>query len=104
MQVPSSTSTPPPDPVSYLFSDSASVALASGACPAVAAPGCYLPTQPGEFAGFRGLAKGGCWKLWVADWADRDVGVIARWTVHSNNVPIVATRETSWGGLKTIYR
>jgi len=99
-----STSTPPPEPASYFLSDSAGVPLGVGSCPGVAIPGCYLPSTPGAFGGFSGLAKGGCWRLLVADHADRDVGEITYWAVFTNNVPIVATRAASWGRLKTIYR
>ena len=99
-----STSTPPPEPESYFLSDSATATLGIGTCPGAAVTGCYLPSTPGAFGGFSGLAKGACWRLSVADHADRDVGVITYWAVYTNNVPIVATRAASWGRLKTIYR
>jgi len=100
----SALSTPPPEPATYFFSDSASVPLGDGSCPSLAGPGCYLPTSPGAFAGFRGHLLGGCWRLSVADWAESDVGMIDHWAVWMAVTPEVATRATSWGRLKTIYR
>jgi len=100
----SESSLPPPGTATYFFSDSSATALAEDACPTLAGGGCYRPTVPGAFAGFRGLLVGGCWRLRVADWAESDVGVIDYWAVWTRVQPEVAARPTSWGGVKAIYR
>lgn len=99
------TTTPPPAPVSYKFSDDAVAAIAEGACPNPAPSGCYKPqTSGGTMSAFDGLLKGGCFRLSVGDWAGLDVGTVSQWSVHTTNEYPVPTAKTTWGAVKTMYR
>ena len=98
------TTTPPPAPVPYLFSDAAVAPIGDGICPTVAPSGCYKPSPGGALVGFNGHLKGGCWRLLASDWAGGDLGTISYWAVWEQNQAPVPARLASWGKLKTLYR
>lgn len=91
-------------PATYYFSDEAVGPIAEGVCPSLTPAGCYRPTTGSEFAIFRGLAKGGCWRLRVADWVGGEVGTIVSWAVHVRNQRPVPVTAASWGQIKGVYR
>jgi hypothetical protein len=91
-------------PATYFFSDEAPGPIAEGVCPTLTPAGCYKPATGGAFADFRGLYKGGCWRLRIADWAAGDVGTIVSWAVHVRNQHPVPVTAASWGLVKSVYR
>ncbi len=91
----------------YMFSDDALNPLAVGAnCTATLAGGCYKQSDVGgsPFSIWRGLPKGGCWYLRVADNAGADTGAISGWAIYVRNQRPVPVSDTSWGQVKNIYR
>lgn len=91
-------------PATYIFSDEALNRIGEGTCPSLTTAGCYKPSVGSEFAVFRGLNKGGCWRLRAADWAAGDVGTITTWAVHVRNQRPVPVTAASWGKVKSVYR
>lgn len=85
-----------------LYSDEALAQLAETTCPNPAPPGCYKPFEPLDV--FRGLRKGGCFYLGVADLAAADIGLIYEWSVHVRNQRPVPTVPVTMGQIKSIYR
>ncbi|MGH7724137.1 MAG: hypothetical protein ACREOU_01785 [Candidatus Eiseniibacteriota bacterium] len=85
-----------------LYSDEALAKPADGVCVNPIAPGCYKPSTALEV--FRGLRKGGCWYLAVADNAGADTGAIYEWSVHVRNQRPVPAVPATMGKIKSIYR
>ena len=90
-------------PAAYLFSDAAATKIADGVNPTLTPAGCYQPTI-GAMSGFANLRKGGCFKLFAADYEGADLGTIEEVHIHSLNSQNVPTRAVSWGRIKSIYR
>jgi hypothetical protein len=91
----------------YLFSDDALLPLGVGAnCTVALAGGCFKQSDQGggSFSIWRGLPKGGCWYLRVADNAGADIGAISGWAIYVRNQRPVAATDKSWGQVKNIYR
>ena len=91
-------------PARYFFSDEALNMIGEGVCPTLTPGGCYKPSVGSSFSVFRGLNKGGCWRLRAADWAAGDVGTIPTWAVHVRNQRPVPATAASWGQVKSVYR
>jgi hypothetical protein len=91
-------------PATYRFSDEAVAPIAEGTCPTLTPAGCYKPSTGSTFAIFRGLNKGGCWRLRAADYAAGDVGTITTWAVNVRNQTPVPVTAASWGQIKSTYR
>jgi hypothetical protein len=98
------TTSPPPAPVSYKFSDDATGTIAEGTCPNPVPSGCYKPQTGGSMSVFDGLLKGGCFRLSVSDWAGADVGTVSQWAVWTTNEYPVSAAPRTWGAVKTMYR
>jgi subtilisin-like proprotein convertase family protein len=88
----------------YYFSDDALAPMGEGVCAAAIAAGCYKPATGNSMAVFRGLAKGGCFRLSVSDNAAADVGTVCSWSIHTRNTGPVDALTNTWGKLKAIYR
>jgi len=88
----------------YYFSDDAVAPMAEGTCATAIASGCYKPASGNSMAVFRGLAKGGCFRLSVSDNASADIGTVCSWSIHTRNTGPVEALTSSWGKLKAIYR
>jgi len=88
----------------YYFSDDALGPMAEGTCATLIPGGCYKPASGNSMAVFRGLAKGGCFRLSVSDNAAADVGTVCSWSIHTRNTGPVETLTGTWGKLKAIYR
>ena len=91
----------------YLFSDDALNPLGVGAgCTTSLAGGCFKQSDQGggSFSIWRGLPKGGCWYIRVADNAAADLGAVLGWAIYVRNQRPVPVTDTSWGQVKNIYR
>ena len=86
----------------YSFADDAVTRIADGTNPPLIPAGCYLPSS-GTLSAFSGLRKGGCFRLFAADYAPLDVGSIEELHVYSMNSQNVPAERVSWGSLKTMY-
>ena len=90
-------------PALYTFGDIATGKIADGVNPALTPADCYQPSV-GTMSAFAGIRKGGCFKLFAADYAADDTGMIEELHVYSLNSGNVPTRTATWGSLKSLYR
>jgi len=88
----------------YLFSDDSSTRLADGFCAPEIPSGCYKPASGSSMSAFRGLAKGGCFRLAATDLEPGATGRVYSFGVHTRNTGPVPTRMGTWGQLKATYR
>jgi hypothetical protein len=80
------------------------VPLGCGDTEYVVSSGCYHPSATGEpLSTFARLARGGCFRLILADWITFDSGNVCEWRVYMASAATSA-QPASWSTVKQLYR